>query len=440
MSSFTLLSSYIQARLNEKKSSESIRRLQEKKFRKLLKYAFHHSSFYHDLYCSHGISEQDLDGISLEKLPVVDKESMMNHFDEVLTVEDVDKKGIVDFLEKSVDPSELYHQCYHVVHSSGSSGLIGIFVYSRKEWDSFFPYITRIYNVGFKKNKSVFFGAAGGHFLGVSFSAWLGIGLSRFFVDSCILDITKPIASHLSRLNEYQPSILGGYFSGLKILADEQASGRLRIHPDVVVNCGEGIVVKDMKYIQRVFDAPMVNLYGLAECPIMGAGRQSYEGMYLMDDIVLVEIRKDHALVTNLINKTQPLIRYKINDFFSKKVDKYGRMPFTLVDNIVGRRESLLWLETDEGRMDFIHPIVFAEFFVKGLDRFQIVVHDAHSFDFVAVLTDKDEEVVVNKIREKLDSILVKKGFSRVHYSVRIVDGLSVDPKTGKFKLIIEKN
>ena len=32
--------------------------------------------------------------------------------------------------------------------------------------------------------------------------------------------------------------------------------------------------------------------------------------------------------------------------------------------------------------MDFIHPIVIAEFFVKGLDKYQIVVHDKQFFEF----------------------------------------------------------
>lgn len=440
MSSFTIIKSYIQARVNEKRSREKILCLQEKKFRKMIKFAYKNSSFYHDLYRSKGISEKDLDVIKIDDLPVVGKDVIMDNFDDVVTTQDIDKQSILDFLEGSKDPNELYLNKYHVVHTSGSSGKIGVFVYSKKDWDSFFPYITRVFDFKFKKNKSVFFGAAGGHFLGASFNAWLGIGLSRFFVDSCILDITKPLALHVKKLNVFQPNILGGYFTGLKILAEEQEKGRLKIHPGVIVNCGEGIVSKDKRYIERVFGVSMANLYGLAECPVMGVGKNRYDGIYLMDDIVLVEIRKDHALITNLYNKTQPLIRYKINDFFEEKIDACEKMPFTLVDNIVGRSEAMLWLENNEGKMDFIHPIVIVEFYVKGLEKFQIVVKDKKSFEFLAVITDIDKEQVIDKIRDKVDKILLEKNFTNVRYHVKFVNDLSVDPKTGKFKLIVIKN
>ena len=90
--------------------------------------------------------------------------------------------------------------------------------------------------------------------------------------------------------------------------------------------------------------------------------------------------------------------------------------------------------------MDFIHPIVIAEFFVKGLDRLQIVVKDKNSFDFLAVISLKNKESVVVKIKEELDKLLTSKNFTNVRYQIKIVADLSVDPSTGKFKLITTKN
>ena len=226
MSGFTLIKSFIQCRVNEKRSREKILQLQEKKFRKMLRFAYKNSMFYRDLYRSKGISEKDLNTMKIDEVPIIDKDIIMDNFDDVVTKKDVTKQQLMSFLEKNKDPSKLYLNKYHVVHTSGSSGKIGVFVYSRKDWDSFFPYITRVFDFKFKKNKSAFFGAADGHFLGVSFSVWLGIGLSRFFVDSLILDITKPLEVHIEKLNAFQPDILGGYFTGLTILAREQEAGQ----------------------------------------------------------------------------------------------------------------------------------------------------------------------------------------------------------------------
>ena len=439
MSGFTLMKGFIQCRVNERKSREEILRLQEKKFRKMIKFSYNNSSFYQDLYNSKGISEKDLDVIKIDDLPIVDKSIIMDNFDDVVTTKDISKQQLLSFLEKNKDPSKLYLNKYHVVHTSGSSGKIGVFVYSKHDWDSFFPYILRVFDFRFKKNKSAFFGAADGHFLGVSFSLWLGIGLSRFFVDSLILDITKPLTLHIKKLNAFQPNILGGYFTGLKILAEEQKNRRLQVHPDVVVNCGECIIPKDKRYIEEVFGVSMTNLYGLAECPVMGVGKNMYDGIYLMDDLVLVEIKQDHVLLTNLYNKTLPLIRYRINDFFEEKIDTCGKLPFAVVNNIVGRSEAMVWLENSEGKTDFIHPIVIAEFYVKGLDKLQIVVKDKKSFEFLAVITGNDKEHVVARIKEEIDKILMEKKFIDVRYQVKVVDNIPIDSETGKFKLIVTK-
>ena len=106
MSGFTIIKSYLQARASEKKSREKILQLQEKKFRKMIKFAYKNSSFYQDLYRSEGISEKDLDVVKIDDLPIVDKDVIMDNFDDVVTTQDINKQGILDFLEKSKDPKQ----------------------------------------------------------------------------------------------------------------------------------------------------------------------------------------------------------------------------------------------------------------------------------------------------------------------------------------------
>jgi phenylacetate-CoA ligase len=406
----------------------------------MVKHAFQHSSFYNELYKSYGLSFEDLATVSLGELPVVDKSMIMENFDKVLTVDDVSKEGIFCFLEKYKDPSILYNNKYHVIHTSGSSGKIGVFVYNSTEWDYFFPFITRVFNFSFHKSTSAFYGAIDGHFAGVSFSHWLGKGITRFFVDPLILDITKPVDTQVELLNRFQPSILGGYFMGLKILAEQQANGLLNIQPKQVVNCGEGVHEPEKSFIEKVFQAPVSNLYGLAECVVLGAGTDKYGGIYLMDDLGIIEIQDDCILLTNLFNKTQPLIRYRIPDILLLKQDNHKLLPFTLVDSIVGRKESLLWLQNDKGEMDFIHPIVISEIYTKGLDKLQIVVHNESYFEFLAVIRDEPEEIVVTKLKEIINKILSEKKFTSVQYLIKVVDSLEIDKETGKFQLIKEKN
>ena len=233
---------------------------------------------------------------------------------------------------------------------------------------------------------------------------------------------------------------MGGYFNGLKVLADQQKRGRLRINPRSIVNCGEGINLKDKIYIESVFNVSVANLYGFAECIIVGVGKDRYGGIALFDEIALIEIKKDHILLTNLINRTLPIIRYRIDDFLQEKEEKKVNIPYTVVEDIVGRVEEAIWFENDEGEMDFIHPLVFVEFYVKGLDKLQLIIKDKKSFDFLAVITDLSKEPVINEIKKKLNLLLSKKKFTNVTYSVKVVDKLEIDKKTGKFKLIISNN
>lgn len=53
------------------------------------------------------------------------------------------------------------------------------------------------------------------------------------------LDVRTPTAEIVEKLNRFSPVMLGGYPSGLELLADEQAAGRLHISPAIVMTGGE---------------------------------------------------------------------------------------------------------------------------------------------------------------------------------------------------------
>jgi phenylacetate-CoA ligase len=427
-------------KIHEKMSRETIQKIQEKKFRKILKYAYKNSKFYRILYNSNGITEKDLDSIEIKKIPEINKDIIMKNFDDIITVNDITKKEIINFLDVSKKANELFKNKYHIIHTSGSSGKLGIFVYSKKDWDTFFPYITKTFNFKIKKNKSVFIGAVGGHYTGASFISWTDKGLTRFFNKPLILDVNEPLNQIINKLNRFQPNILGGYFNGIMVLAKKQNDGELKIDPEIIVNCGEGINTKDKKIIEKCFNAEMSNLYGFAECVVVGVGKNEYDGIYLMDDIAMIEVKEDHILLTNLYNKTQPIIRYRINDYIKLKDDQKKIMPFTLIDDIVGRAEFVIWFVNKEGDKDFIHPLIFTDFYVKGLDKLQIVITSKTSFDFKAVISGIDKEKIIRKITEKLDKILEEKNFTNVKYKIKIVNEILTDKKTGKFKLILNNN
>ena len=80
--------------------------------------------------------------------------------------------------------------------------------------------------------------------------------------------------------------------------------------------------------------------------------------MYLFEDDLFFEFFDDQLIVTNIFNKTLPLIRYKMSDVLSPIVDKNNFYPFTKVSNFVGRQEFAPVFTNEIGEDDFIHPII----------------------------------------------------------------------------------
>jgi phenylacetate-CoA ligase len=432
-----MIQSYFESKSHERYSKEKLLKLQEKRFRKILKYAYNNSKFYKYLYNSKDISEKDLDTISIEKIPQTNKEMLMNNLDSVLTVKDLTKKELKTFINENKTPSDLFKKKYHVIHTSGTSGNQGIFVYSKKEWDSIYPYILKTFNFKFRKKKTAYVGCLGGHFVALSFVSWLNKGFGKLFCNLKIIDINKPIEQIINELNSFQPNILGGFFNQLKILAKHQANGELSISPDVVVNCSEPVIPKDKEYIEEAFKAPLNDLYGFAECFIAGVGKSKDPGIFLFDDKVLIEIKEDHILATNLFNKTMPIIRYRIDDFLTLSTVQSKRCPYTLIDNVIGRVESMIWFKNSEGKLDSLHPFLFVVFNVDGLYKYRVVVKNENSFEFLAVISSKDKNKVVQLIHKELDKILRTKNFTNVTYKIKVVEDIPVDQKSGKYKLVV---
>ena len=89
--------------------------------------------------------------------------------------------------------------------------------------------------------------------------------------------------------------------------------------------------------------------------------------------------------------------------------------------------------------LDFIHPLIFTDFYVKGLNTLQIAIKGKKSFEFRAVIDKKDKTRIIKEISEKLNLILKEKKFTQVKYEIKILENLSSDKKTGKFRLIIDE-
>lgn len=128
---------------NEKKTPCEISDLQNQKLRRLLHYAYENSEYYRDSFEKTGITAEKIDSTPLSKFPTIDKSILLAQFDSLVTDSDLNQEEIRCFDEQGKPDRKPLKGKYHIVHSSGSTGKPGYFVYDKSAWNSMLPGIIR---------------------------------------------------------------------------------------------------------------------------------------------------------------------------------------------------------------------------------------------------------------------------------------------------------
>ncbi|PRR81055.1 phenylacetate--CoA ligase family protein [Clostridium vincentii] len=434
---------------NQKLSSHELKLLQEKKFKKLLAHALTHSKFYKNYYGERGITIDKINEISLEDLPIIDKKIVMENYDDLICDQVLKRKDVEEFINNPSNVNKKYKNNYNVICSSGSSGEVGIFAYSLKEWN----YIKAL-NIQrtsksklrlFSKIKVAFIGNVYGNYAGVSLTK----ELPKLFTKTIAVNINSPIGEIRSQVDKFQPEILTGYASGIFTLAQEQLKGNINIKPTKILCSGEVLNDHMRSEIKNAFGIEPINLYAASESLGMASECQEHNKLHLFTDLYKFEVvdkelkpvlpgNSGNLILTNLFNYTQPLIRYRMNDevILDDNLCECGS-PFPILKSISGRQDEFLWFEKSDATREFIHPSIIRGSYVDGVDKIKVIQTSMNSLLIKAISNGKEENII-NNIKIKINEILQSKGLDKdVTFSVEIVSKLENDKKTGKYKLIV---
>lgn len=110
-------------------SMAALREHQERLLRASIAHALARSPFYRELYAAAGVGRDS----PVARLPVVRKELLMDRFDEVVAGRGLRLAELEAHLA-GVSGDELYLGEYRVMSTGGTSGVRGVFPYSRREW------------------------------------------------------------------------------------------------------------------------------------------------------------------------------------------------------------------------------------------------------------------------------------------------------------------
>jgi phenylacetate-CoA ligase len=444
MNIMTLTTQLLKFRNDSNLTSQMVQELSRQRFTALLKKTYHASAFYRDLYSAHGIKAEDLPDVVPADLPIVDKSMVMDHFDALITDPSITRRAVEEFITHDTNPNHRF-QKNTIIHTSGSTGVPGIFVYSKAEWDFIVALLTaRIDHPmpkPFQRFRLAFLGVSKGHFAGVSLTA----GAPKFIYNTRLFPKPEDLPGLIAGLNEFQPDIISGYAGVIHQLALAQRDGTLKINPKRIQTSGEVLTEPMRQTVDRAFNLEVVNLYACSESILLGIQKSSHDPFLLFNDWHHIEVVDENnkplpegtpgsLLITPLYRSLQPLIRYRMSDTVAlKTVDR----PFISLDTFAGRETDALTFVDSENVSYQIHPSKLVEYFVPGLKKFQFV-QTAPNALLLRIMVLEGYSDIKEQAEQQLHAILKEENLAHIiSANVEVVDTIEMDAKTGKFKLTV---
>lgn len=355
-----------QLRSHERWTRAHLEAHQVEALRQLRAHAYAHSPFYQEFH-------QGLADRPLNELPILTKAMMMEHFDEFVTDRGI-RLADVRAHAAHDKAGERYLNRYWVTATSGSSGHPGFFLFDEDEW----AYIMASFARGQEwSGAKVSLTRRVRMATLASISPWhmssqVAATAKSRWRPSLRLPASQSLPETVQQLNDWQPDMLIAYASMAGVLADEQLGGRLQIHPEAVYTASEVLTQQTRQRVREAWGDEPFNQYGATETADIAAEYKACRRMHVFEDLVIVEVVDERGrpvprgayggkvLVTTLFSRTQPLIRYELNDSVRLSSEPHAcGLPFTVLESIQGREEDTLHLPTGTGRKIPVQPLVF---------------------------------------------------------------------------------
>jgi phenylacetate-coenzyme A ligase PaaK-like adenylate-forming protein len=425
---------------------------QQEQLHDLIQFARKHSPFYQQLY-----ARLPTDIQKIQQLPPVTKPQLMANFDGWVTDRAITRKTVDAFLADKTLVGQLYLERYMLSTTSGSSGQRGIFIQNPKDE---LPYrLLNMLQTGMfsprtlrRRIRWVTISATGDHFGSVSAFTLLKNSRQRspffkaLFASMSILPVTMPFSELVQALNQERPTVIFGYSSIMAALAEEQLAGHLCARPALVSLGGETISEQAHQRIATAFRCLVRDGYSTAECPFIAVScPQGW--LHVCSERALIE-PVDEAyrpvlpgqpsytvLLTNLINRVQPIIRYDLGDSVTLRPDACPcGNPFPAL-KVLGRKNDTLRLAAADGSIKAIQPMIFNALIdiLPGVRRWQVIQNAPSTLSVRLEASSQAEDAPTWAIiSQRLHAYCEQQNLSNVNIE-RSSDPPQRDQSTGKF-------
>ena len=412
-------------------SQEQIEELQNKKLQRLIQYAILNVPYYRDLFSKLKLTADDIrTKEDLIKLPILTKEILRSH--------------PIDYFTTQIKKDLHYDLC-------GGSGSTGVPVFIRVDRNSKSVAMAALWRAwqwtDYKFGDSILY------IWGVpstweaikkfpkNFAMW--IRNEKFFPAFSLREVSQ-FEKLTQILKKDTPDILFGYTNSIYLLALYLQKNNIKIKiKKAIIPTAETLQAHQRKTIESVLQAPIFDQYGCGETMSIAYECDAHNGYHIVNEHIILEFEQLSSLnsdlygliITDLDNKTMPLIRYKNGDLAQPKdgLCSCGRSG-KLLQRISGRYSDLL--QTKDGGFITI-PGMRGGWVMKktsGVKQYQVIQLSLEEIIIELVVTAEYNSEQETKIHSLLDSYL--KGF--INYNIEYCDYIPSEAN-GKYKLLISK-
>jgi phenylacetate-CoA ligase len=241
-----------------------------------------------------------------------------------------------------------------------------------------------------------------------------------------------------------KPRVIFGHAHSIYILAMYlQRLGVEDIRPRGIISTSMMLLKPERRLIEEVFCCQVTNRYGCEEVGLIACECERHEGLHLNMDYVVVEFLKDddteaapgeeaHIVVTDLVNRGMPLIRYRIGDMGvpSGRSCSCGR-GLQLMERVTGRQADFL-KRLDGSLVAGVSLVERTLTAIPGIEQMQLVQDKLHQVRAKVVRDSHFSEVSELKLRNELQSVFGE----NIAIEIQYVQALG-QTRMGKYRFAI---
>lgn len=230
-----------------------------------------------------------------------------------------------------------------------------------------------------------------------------------------------------------RPRAVFGHAHSIYILATcLRRMGIADLRPNGVIATSMMLLAPERRVIEEVFGCRVTNRYGCEEVGLIACECERHEGLHLNTDHLVVEFLRDDGteaapgeeaeiVVTDLVNRGMPLIRYRVADMgvSSGRACSCGR-GLPLMERVTGRRADFL-KRPDGSLVAGVSLVERTLTAIPGIEQMQLIQDELRRVRTKVVRDGRFDEASERRLRRELQTVFGEEVMVDIQY-VRALD------------------